>query len=135
MCKVYVSEGKYFMEDNGQVVELKTMLTHGKLEVKLPENSANRQFVMCHKIDELGEIILEPKTSDPRVLPKGMSTKALDEYMTDDERKIVEEIREKCKARAETAKAEKKDENDKAKLLAKIAKYQAELEQLMKGSN
>ena len=135
MCKVYVSEGKYFMEDNGQVVELKTMLTHGKLEVKLPENSANRQFIMCHKIDQLGEIILEPKTSDPRVLPKGISVKALDEYMTDEERKIVEEIREKCKARAEAAKAEKKDENDKAKLLAKIAKYQAELEQLTKGSN
>ena len=135
MCKVDVSEGKYFMEDNGQVVELKTMLTHGKLEVKLPENSANRQFVMCHKIDQLGEITLEPKTNDPRVLPKSMSVKALDEYMTDEEREIVEAIREKCKARAEAAKAEKKGENEKAKLAARIAKYQAELEQLMKGSN
>ena len=131
MCKVYVSEGKYYMEDNGQVVELKTMLTHGKLEVKLPENSANRQFVMCNKITEEG-LVLEPRTNEPRQFGKSVSTKSLEEYMTDEERKIVEDIYAKCKERAEAVKAEKKVDDKKAKLLAKIAEYEAQLKELNK---
>ena len=126
MCKVYYKDGKYYLEDGQKTTELKVVLTHGKPEVKLPENSANRQFVMLSKIPDEG-LELEPRVTPPRVLNTG---KKLEDYMTDEERKTIDAIMEKCRQRKEADKP--KELTEVEKLQAKIAKLQAKVQELSK---
>ena len=47
--KVYLNNGKYFMDDNGNVVAL---TPNDDRYLKLPANSVNRVWVSCAKIDK-----------------------------------------------------------------------------------
>lgn len=125
---------KFYAEIDGQTVELKTQMTHGKMEVRLPKNDANRQFCMCSKITEEG-IELEARTTAPRTVNKNVEN-----YLTDDEkveienyRHAIDELLAKARARKDAdvkkplsplEKAQRDYEKSLAKYNALVAQYQ-----------
>lgn len=122
--KVYLNNGKFFMDDNGNVVEL---TPNEDYYLKLPSNSCNRQWVSGAKVEkapgqcvdygtEVKEArVLGPKTS---TTPKA-STKGWMEYLTDDEKVIFDELKAKAEKRAK-----------KAQLMAQIEQWQKEMAEL-----
>lgn len=109
------------INDNNPVV-LKTQLTHGKLEVKLPENPSGRQFVMCNIIDASPDGYTVPeRITAPRVL----NTKKPENYLTDEEKAIIADIMAKATERMNAD--IKKELTPEEKLRAQIAKLEAKL--------
>lgn len=109
--KIYAQDSKYFMEDleTNQTVELTDIRQDPKGTgdyIVLPENSANRKFCKTKKAD-MG-IILEYKESrtlgphDTKT-PKTPKMPKIDwtKYLTEDEQKIVNEIKARCEERAQ----------------------------------
>lgn len=106
--KVYLNNGKFFMDDNGNVVEL---VPNEDNYLKLPENSCKRQWVSGSKVEkapgqcvdygtEVKEArVLGPKTSST---PK-VSTKGWMEYLTDEEKALYEELKVKAERRMKIA--------------------------------
>lgn len=103
MVKVFTDNKKFFMQDGETVVEVGTIMSHGKAYVKLPQNSANRGFVSVDKIGENG-LILAMRTSAPRQLGANTGSSAsaktsyskLLEYASDEDKATVEAILAKC---------------------------------------
>ena len=128
MTKVVNKEGKYVVIDNGTELEGVTIIKDGDREVlKLPANSANRQYVEKKLVDTKTEVELkykETRTLGPRTGSTG-STKKLIEYLTEEERKVIEDLMAKAKERMF---AEKND--PKAQLKAKIEALQKKLAEL-----
>ena len=94
--------------------------------LKLPENPSNRKYFSIEKIGTGIELTYkESKTLGPRG-----SSKKLEDYMTDEEKKLVEEIMNRCKERKANDKPKELTPVEKAKL--KFEKAQKELEALMK---
>ena len=123
--KIYAKDSKFYMEDlnNNTTVELTEFVDDGKT-LKLPENSANRKYCAVKKAEET--VTLEykaTKTFGPKTGEKSTVTKKFDwtKYLTDDEKKIIDEIKAKCEERAQ------KDIKQ-----AKIDAMKAEIAKLMK---
>lgn len=94
--------------------------------LKLPENPSNRKYFSIEKIGTGIELTYkESKTLGPRG-----SSKKLEDYMTDEEKKIVEEIMNKCKERKANDKPKELTPLEKAKRM--LEKYQKEVDTLMK---
>jgi hypothetical protein len=122
--KVYLNNGEFFMDDNGNVVQL---TPNEDNYLKLPENSCKRQWVSGSKVEKApGQCVdygtdvkearvLGPKTSST---PK-TSTKGWMEYLTDEEKTIIEEIKAKAEKRAK-----------KAQLIAQIEEWTKKMEEL-----
>ena len=129
MVKIYKENDNIYMEDGDDIVELNDYIMvdkkTGRDVIKLPENSANRQWLMVDKIGENG-IELEYKATR-MVGPRG-SGKKLEDYLTDEERATIEAIKEACRQRKEADKPAPKSEIDK--LRDQIAKYQAKIAKL-----
>lgn len=129
MVKIYKENDNIYMEDGDNIVELNDYIMvdkkTGRDVIKLPENSANRQWLMVDKIGENG-IELEYKATR-MVGPRG-SGKKLEDYLTDEERATIEAIKEACRQRKEADKPAPKSEIDK--LRDQIAKYQAKIAKL-----
>lgn len=129
MVKIYKENDNIYMEDGNDIVELNDYIMvdkkTGRDVIKLPENSANRQWLMVDKIGENG-IELEYKATR-MVGPRG-SGKKLEDYLTDEERATIEAIKEACRQRKEADKPAPKSEIDK--LRDQIAKYQAKIAKL-----
>lgn len=129
MVKIYKENDNIYMEDGDNIVELNDYIMvdkkTGRDVIKLPENSANRQWLMVDKISEDG-IELEYKATRT-VGPRG-SGKKLEDYLTDEERATIEAIKEACRQRKEADKPAPKSEIDK--LRDQIAKYQAKIAKL-----
>lgn len=102
--------------DDGKVEHLPIVKKEPDRETKgafdwyiLPENPSNRKMVNGKKIHDGMELTyretrtLGPRTNEPNASPK-MSTKGWMEYLTDEEKTIVEEIRVKAERRAQIAK-------------------------------
>ena len=103
--KVYLNNGKYFMDDNGNVVAL-TPDKWGYL--KLPTNSVNRVWVSCAKVNkapnqcvDYGEEVKVART----LAPRGESTtrKGLEEYLEGEDKEMYLKLVEKAKANREAA--------------------------------
>ena len=107
------------------------MLLQGKLNKKtgrfflaLPENEFNRKFVECSAVEKNGGRYEIMKVKETRVLGSSTtekkSTKKVNwqEYLTDEEKELIESIRVKAERRAE-----------KAKIEAEIARLTAQLNQ------
>lgn len=103
--KVYLNNGTYFMDDNGNVVAL---TPNDDRYLKLPANSVNRTWVSCAKIDkapnqcvDYGEDVKVARTLTSR----GESTprKGLEEYLEGDDRETYLKLVEKAKANREAA--------------------------------
>ena len=109
-------------EDDGRIVD--TMLIdeydpNNPKSLKLPENPSNRKYFSIEKIGDGIELTYkESKTFGPRG-----SGKKIEDYLTAEEKKIIEEIYSKAKKR--------KEEEDKREL-SPIEKAQKELEKWKK---
>ena len=136
--KIYLQEGKAYLNDNGNVVEVtKTWFEKSKNKwwYILPKNSIDRTYVSMDKLAKEGEIDL----GDVVHVKKELSTnsKNWQEYMTEDEKSRYEKaqteidaIVQACKDRKAADKTMPKTEKEKllekiAKLQAQIAKYEA----------
>lgn len=126
--KVYLQNDKAFMDDNDNIVELtKTGLekSKNKMYYVLPENSLNRKYLYVDKLKEMQTIDYGNKVKVSRTI--GTSAGKWQDYLTEEERETIKNIEEECKKRLEAAKELKKPQTEKEKLLAKIAKLQAQV--------
>ena len=118
------------VHDNGEV-EVKYIETTYKGEPKtlvLPENPSNRKYFNSDKVDKAGGTIeltyKESKTLGQKVSEGKPATKkidAIEQYLTEDELKVWNELKEKAQLRATLAKAK-----------AEAEAAQAEYERLLK---
>ena len=124
--KVYKLEGRFYMDDNGTVVELTPNQDN---YLKLPSNSTNRVWVSGNKVEkapnqtiDYGTEIKEKRTFGPRTntqaTPKAPTT-GLEEYLQGADKEAYLAL---------VAKANKNRE--KAKLLAQIDQWTKMLEEL-----
>lgn len=126
--KIYLQNDKAFMEDNGNIVEVtKTGLekSKNKMYYVLPENSLNRKYLYVDKLKELGTIDYGDAYKTTRTI--GTSAGKWQDYLTNEEKETIDKIKAECEKRLETAKELKKPQTEKEKLLAKIAKLQAQI--------
>jgi hypothetical protein len=138
MVKIYKEQDTIYMEDNGDIVDLTNHIMvdkkTGRDVIKLPENSANRQWIMVDKVTEEG---VELNYKETRTIGPRGSKKDWREYLTEDERFELDQYEEgiaRLKAIAdENRRAEKETPmTAEEKLRAKIAKLQAQLDTLNK---
>lgn len=126
--KVYLQDGKAYMDDNGSIVEItKTGLekSKNKMYYVLPENSLNRKYLYVDKLKEMQTIDYGDEVKATRTI--GTSAGKWQDYLTDDEKDTIAKIKAECEKRLEAAKELKKPQTEKEKLLAKIAKLKAKV--------
>ena len=124
--RIYKTNDTFYMEDNDTIVELSPNKDYF---LKLPENSVNRVWVSCRKVDnapnqtiDYGDIVKTPRTLTT-------SKRPLEDYLNDEDKAVYLALIEKAKKAREEA--TKKPMTEEEKLKAKIAKYQAQYEALL----
>ena len=130
--KVYKKEGKFFMEDKGNVVEVTPNKDYW---LKLPTNSCNRVWVSCAKVDkatnqcvDYGDEVKVPRTITGR---SATERKPLEDYLDEKDRKTYLALVEKAKkAREEATKKKPLTELEKAQRA--VEKWQARVALLSK---
>ena len=130
--KVYKKEGKFFMEDQGNVVEVTPNKDYW---LKLPANSCNRVWTNCAKVDkatnqcvDYGDEVKVPRTITGR---SAVERKPLEDYLSEEDRKTYLALVEKAKkAREEATKKKPLTELEKAQ--REVEKWQARVALLSK---
>ena len=124
--RIYKTNDTFYMEDNNTIVELSPNKDYF---LKLPENSVNRVWVSCRKVDnapnqtiDYGDIVKTPRTLTT-------SKRPLEDYLNDEDKAMFLALVEKAKKAREEA--TKKPMTEEEKLKAKIAKYQAQYDALL----
>ena len=124
--RIYKTNDTFYMEDNDTIVELSPNKDYF---LKLPENSVNRVWVSCKKVDkapnqtiDYGDIVKTPRTLTT-------SKRPLEDYLNDEDKAMYLALIEKAKKAREEA--TKKPMTEEEKLKAKIARYQAQYEALL----
>ena len=124
--RIYKTNDTFYMEDNGAIVELSPNKDYF---LKLPENSVNRVWVSCRKVDkapnqtiDYGDIVKTPRTLTT-------SKRPLEDYLNNEDKAMYLALIEKAKKAREEA--TKKPMTEEEKLKAKIAKYQAQYDALL----
>lgn len=115
--KVYKEEGKFYMDDNGNIVAIEPNKDY---YLKLPSNSCNRVWVSCAKVDKANNQCIDygNEVKQARVLgPHDGQSKKLMDYATKEERDIIDDILMKCRERKAADKPAPKTELEKAKAL------------------
>lgn len=113
--KVYKKDGRFFMEDQGNVVELTPNKDYW---LKLPTNSCNRAWTNCARVDkapnqcvDYGDEVKVPRTITGR---SAAERKPLEDYLNEKDRKTYLELVEKAKKAREEAKKTPLSELEKA---------------------
>ena len=123
--KVYKKEGKFFMEDQGNIVELTPNKDYW---LKLPANSCNRVWTNCARVDKAIDQCVDygDEVKMPRIVTgrSNVERKPLEDYLDGDDRKLYLELVEKAKKAREEA--------NKKKPLTKLEKAQREFEKWQK---
>ena len=123
--KVYKKEGKFFMEDQGNIVELTPNKDYW---LKLPANSCNRVWTNCARVDKAIDQCVDygDEVKVPRIVTgrSNVERKPLEDYLDGDDRKLYLELVEKAKKAREEA--------NKKKPLTKLEKAQREFEKWQK---
>ena len=130
--KVYKKEGKFFMEDNGNVVEVTPNKDYW---LKLPANSCNRVWTNCAKVDKAANQCVDygDEVKVPRTITGRSTTerKPLEDYLSEEDRKTYLALIEKAKkAREEATKKKPLTELEKAQ--REVEKWQARVALLSK---
>jgi hypothetical protein len=118
--------------DKSKIVDIEKISEpdhHGVRWLILPENPANRKYMALPKAEKIDKE-LELEYRETRTIGPRGNNKKLEDYMTDEEKKLVEEIMNRCKERKANDKPKELTPVEKAKL--KFEKAQKELEALMK---
>ena len=120
--KVYKINDTFYMEDNNNTVAIEPNQDN---YLKLPQNSCNRVWVSCKKVESAPNQTLDygDAVKIPRVLGPYNHGKKLEDYMTPEEKAIIDEIMAKCKERKAA---------DKPKPLTELEKAERELERAIK---
>ena len=122
--KVYKKEGKFFMEDHGNIVELTPNKDYW---LKLPANSCNRVWTNCARVDKAIDQCVDygDEVKMPRIVTgrSNVERKPLEDYLEGDDRKLYLELVEKAKKAREEA---------NKKPLTKLEKAQREFEKWQK---
>jgi DNA anti-recombination protein RmuC len=112
----FIEEGKEEVildKDEDFSFEKKT----GKWYIRLPENSLNRKVISTSKFNENPEIVLDKYKETISI--SSSSKKSLEDYMTEEEKKTIQEIRERAELRRDEEKKRleeaKKNPIEKAK--------------------
>jgi DNA anti-recombination protein RmuC len=112
----FIEEGKEEVildKDEDFSFEKKT----GKWYIRLPENSLNRKVISTSKFNENPEIVLDKYKETISI--SSSSKKSLEDYMTEEEKKTIQEIRERAEQRRDEEKKRleeaKKNPIEKAK--------------------
>lgn len=120
---VRVAEGKYKVVDNGVELEVtKIDLYKGRHVMKLPENSANRQYLDCKYVDEAPNQELELAYKPTRTITKSEKSTTKSQpnpqhwqnFLTDEEKITYEELKAKALKRQQLDEAKKEYEAKKA---------------------
>ena len=130
--KVYKKEGKFFMEDKGNIVEVTPNKDYW---LKLPVNSCNRVWTNCAKVDKAPDQCVDygDTVKMPRIITGRSVTerKPLEDYLNEEDRKLLLELVEKAKkAREEATKKKPLTELEKAQ--REVEKWQARVALLSK---
>lgn len=130
--KVYKKEGRFFMEDQGNVVEVTPNKDYW---LKLPTNSCNRAWTNCAKVDKAPNQCVDygDEVKVPRIITGRSATerKPLEDYLNEEDRKTYLELVEKAKkAREEATKKKPLSELEKAR--RNVEKWQARVAELSK---
>ena len=130
--KVYKQEGKFFMEDQGNVVEVTPNKDYW---LKLPANSCNRVWTNCAKVDKAANQCVDygDEVKVPRTITGRSTTerKPLEDYLSEEDRKTYLALIEKAKkAREEATKKKPLTELEKAQ--REVEKWQARVALLSK---
>lgn len=134
--KVYQENGKYYGIVEGITIQLKTINSHGAIYACLPKgNDSLREYINVNKIPDIATseaFDIPIRTSEKRTL----SSKKLEDFMTEEEKNIIAEIYKKCEerraqARPLTEKEKLEREIERLKLIieaqnAKIQENKAE---------
>lgn len=129
--KVYLSNNKYFMDDNGNVVEL---TPNDDRYLKLPANSVNRVWVSCAKVDKSPNQCID--YGDDVKVARTLNTtehaprKGLEEYLEGKDKETYLKLVEKAKAKRDAAN-KKAPMTDVEKAQRKLERAQAELAKLL----
>ena len=133
--KVYKKEGKFFMEDNGNVVEVTPNKDYW---LKLPANSCNRVWTNCAKVDkaanqcvDYGNEVKVPRTITGR---SAVERKPLEDYLSEEDRKTYLALVEKAKKAREAAN-KKAPMTEEEKLRRVIERAQAKIAELQAQQN
>lgn len=132
LMKVYIENGKFYLNDNDNIVELTQIHkdANGEESIRLPENSCNRQWIKVNKLRKLQIVDYGNEIKEKRTLNlsgERKSTKKWYEYLTDEDKKIALELIEKAENNR------RKIENDPTeKIKEQIRKLQEKLEGLSK---
>ena len=130
--KVYKKEGKFFMEDQGNIVEVTPNKDYW---LKLPTNSCNRVWTNCAKVDKAPDQCVDygDTVKMPRIITGRSTTerKPLEDYLSEEDRKTYLALVEKAKkAREEATKKKPLTELEKAQ--REVEKWQARVALLSK---
>lgn len=131
MTQVTIVErnNQFILIDNGVETDVTALAKPdkhtGELWIKLPDNSANRQWCSVKKLRKLGGTITYD-LKQPRAITNQGTRKGTRDWLNEEDQKLWDELI----AKAETAKkaAAKKPMTEIEKLQAKIARDQAKLE-------
>lgn len=125
--KTFYSNGKFYLEDNNQTIELTNIYTDklGVQSIRLPDNSCNRQWVKVEYLKAKGVIDYGDEVKEKRTLNFSgdrKSSKKWYEYLDENDMKVALQLIEKAE---NIRKAQVNDPVEKLK--AKIAEYQAKI--------
>ena len=132
LMKAYIENGKFYLNDNDNIVELTEIHrdSNGEESIRLPENSCNRQWIKVNKLRKLQIVDYGNEVKEKRTLNltgERKPTKKWYEYLTDEDKKIALKLIEKAEENR------RKIENDPAeKIKEQIRKLQEKLEGLSK---
>ena len=132
--KVILKDKKVTMVDNDRIVIVEENIdnvhknSRGERWLVLPENSVNRQYTNLDKLIKLGTIDYGDEVKEKRTITRSgdkpsKSTTTWLSYLTDDERKTIEDIKAKATARMNDPLEQLL--RQKRELEAKIAELQA----------
>lgn len=91
----------------------------------LPENPSNRKYFNSNKVDKAGGIIELTYKQSITIGAKSESRKSWQDYLTEEEKQIIDNIRQNCEDRK--AKDKKPELTKREKLELKIKKLQAQV--------
>ena len=117
ITKSETSKTGYAINFDGQSIDINETDPKNPSILKLPENPSNRKWYSIAKIEKgLTELTYkETRTIDRTNTPdRPTATKNWTEYLTDEERTIIDEIKQKCATRAKRDKILKQIEALKA---------------------
>ena len=103
ITKSETSKTGYAINFDGKTIDINETDPNNPGSLKLPENPSNRKWYSIAKIEKgLTELTYkETRTIDRTTTSeKPTATKNWTEYLTDEERTIIDEIKQKCATRA-----------------------------------